>query len=206
MKPWLLPLVLFLFFTYLGLDYYAFEFNADSTLNQKRKNRQELEKKITDEKMALQKMVQDSQTQSEKSKQYSALKEAVQKEQGKLPRTLSTPQLMQTTLEEAKKKGLSIVSLKPTGDEKWDHHIEHTFEMEWHGLFPQIFQFLSSLEGLPTQLRVSGFSAQVAQFKTEHPQLEGRLEIKYYEISNTENHTTLERRSLASESSEGTAP
>jgi Tfp pilus assembly protein PilO len=148
-------LILAVYLAYLGYNCYQF-FNDENgeihlkqgELTTARDDIQKLEKRVKD--------VNDfMQSLSAKKQQLRQLAQELEDTKVSLSENLDVPDLMNTIYTEARRAGLSVSRLSPSGVKKFEFYEGYEFSFESTGVFFQYLAFLENIAGLRKILRVS---------------------------------------------------
>lgn len=187
--PFLMILGIYIF--YLGYDYYIF--NTDETsplqmknreINSAKENKGKFEKKLKE-------FQAFAKTLDVKKVELRALAKELQGVKDALSEKTDVPAFMKMTITEAKKAGLTVLSLKPEGSSAKEYYVEQTFSFRFKGLFPQLLSFVQRLANVTEIVRVDKLEVQsVASNQSEKFALvQGSLDIKTYKYIGTSADT-----------------
>lgn len=166
---------------YMGYDYYWFTTDAASPLVQK----QAQIVTITEENEKLKTKIKQAndflKSLDAKKAELRALHQQLQDMKGTLSETLDVPDFMKTTITEAKKVGLAVLSLKPTESAKKEYYAEQAFDLAFKGVFVQLVVFFDRVANLQKIVRVENFALKpVSSSLSRYVELEGVVQLKVY--------------------------
>lgn len=172
---------------YFGYEYYAFHYEDGSELKVKEAQVVTLK----EQNAVLDKKVKDGEAFYRSLDQKKVLIREYAKRLDEAKATLSegmdTPQLMKSVITEAKKSGLTVVSLKPTENVTKEHYVEQHLEFKFKGAFVQLLILLDRLANLkqivqPDAIDLKPLSANPgSRFVT----LDGKLDLKTFRYQET---------------------
>ncbi len=115
-----------------------------------------------------------------------------------LSESFDIPDFMKMLITEAKRVGLSVVGLKPTGQIKKEFYSENTFELGFTGAYVQLLAFFDRLSQSQKVLRISNFSIKPrGSAQARFVELEGKLQVKGYSYLGTKADEISKKSSTA---------
>ena len=176
------PIVGLAFAGYYAYDYYVvFQQDAGSPLNQKRSQQRDVKK----ENDALQKKLDEldafaRQVESKKI-EVAGLAERLGEVRGALAEDVLMPDFVKLLVSEAKRVGLTVLSVTPSRKTEGEYYYEYPVELRFHGVYAQVFSFLSRLANLQRIVRVDRFDMKpTSSSASRYVELEGSLLVKTF--------------------------
>ncbi len=174
-------MLLFLYLGYLSYDFYAFRTDSESPLNLKAREvskAQETKKKLELKLKEANKFVQ---TLEIKKAEVKKLALELQSMKETLSEKSDVPAFMKMIITEAKKIGVTVVSLRPGGVVDRDFYSETTYLLSFRGVFMQVAGFLDRILNVAEIVRVENLMLKpVASSRDRFVILEGSVDIKTY--------------------------
>lgn len=173
--------VLLLYLGYVGWDYYDFTTNESSPLIMARKE-------VEDSKAAnarLQAKVNEGEnflkSLDAKRVELRGLASQLESMKGTLSENLDLPEFMKTVVTEARRVGLFVVSVKPTGSSEKEYFGEQTFDFAFRGVFVQLMLFLDHMANLQKIVRVDNFNIKPRSSSAgRYVEIDGTVQLKVY--------------------------
>ena len=166
---------------YIGYDYYSFMSDSDSPFQQRKA---QLEKQRSDVTMLEGKIKQISEFMKgieAKKVQLRRMAQELESMKSTITENLDVPDFMKTTVTEARRVGLTILSIKPLEPVKKEEYIEQPFECAFRGVYIQLVVFLERLASMQKVVRVENFQMHpITNPSGRFVELEGTLQIKAY--------------------------
>ena len=174
-------LLAFVYLAYIGYQYYDFRSNPSSPYVEKMKvltDAQELNKKSNLKLKEVQEFIKHL---NDKKVELRELSKTLQDVKGSLPEYLDVPKFMKTVVTEAKRVGMTIMSLSPSGSENKEYYTEQNFKMEFRTAFVQYLAFLQRIANVNDIVRIENFEmSSVGNARNKFVEISGKLEIKTY--------------------------
>lgn len=179
-----LPLELILVFgvAYFGYDYYTFHYDPSSELLQK--EAQLVTAKAENE--VLKAKVKEGEiffsTLDQKKIAIREYARRLDQAKASLPDTVDMPQLMKSVITEAKRAGITVVSLKPSGGTTHENYIEQKLELKFKGSYVQMLVLLDHLSVLKQIVHPDDIALKPQQNATGGRIiiLEGQMDLKTF--------------------------
>jgi Tfp pilus assembly protein PilO len=166
---------------YYGYIYYTFTTDPSSPLGQKkaeielaRNETQVLERKLREAQDFLKNLESKKQELRTLAAELDGIKAT-------LSTSLDVGEFMRMVVTEAKKVGLSVISLKPAEQRKSEYYVEQVFDMTIRGVYVQVLVFLDRMSQVQKIVRIDEFGLRpISQLNAKFVQLEGAFKIKAY--------------------------
>ena len=178
-----IPFMLFfvLFLAYVGYQFYSFTSLPDSLLFQKRallESKLE-EKKQTENKIKVAK--EFYRTFEQKRVGLRDLTLQLESLKTSLSDHVDVPLFIKTVVQEAEKVGLTVVAIKPSGQEKRDFYMEQSFDLSFSGVYVQLLVFLDHISTLDRIMRVENLDLHRKGLATApYVEITGKVQVKTY--------------------------
>lgn len=153
-------LLLFLYCGYLGFDYYSFMTDPTSALKVKAHEVTVAEEEITALKNKIKKVNEFSHELNGRKTKLRSLALQLESTKAVISESIDVPGLMRTVLHEAKRVGLTVISLRPGGTRTADYYGEREFQLDSTGVYFQYVAFLDRIANLQEILRVENMAIQ----------------------------------------------
>ncbi|OFZ53056.1 MAG: hypothetical protein A2428_11550 [Bdellovibrionales bacterium RIFOXYC1_FULL_54_43] len=173
--------VLILWAIYLGWDYYGFLKDDTSPLSQKVRDIELVKTDIEKLKGKI-KLIQDFKNNLEQKRvTLRNITQELESLKTTLSETLDEAEFIRSSITEAKRIGLTVLSLKPTGSNAREYYIEREFELKFRGVYVQLLIFLERLGNMQKIVRVDNFEMKpISSSSARYVELEGTLQLKAY--------------------------
>jgi Tfp pilus assembly protein PilO len=166
---------------YLGYDYYEFQNDPLSALNQKQGQVDAATKQSDNYKDTLKKA---KEFYLNLEKRRAELRElALELEQIKvtLSEEFDMSAVIKSVVAEAGKVGLTVSGMKPTDLKESEYYTEQSYTLNFHAVYVQLVVFLDRLANLDRIIRVDQFDVKTSSAPTaQYVELEGTLLMKTY--------------------------
>lgn len=173
--------VLLIWAAFLGWEYYSYESSDTSPLVQKRIEMESVRSENTGLETQLQKVKEFAKNLEIKKLEIRSLTQELDALKTSISEDLDLPDFMKSTLTEARKVGLTVLSLKPTKGTKHEYYAEQAFDLKFRGAFVQVVVFLDRLANMQKVVRVDNFEMKPFGSPTAKiVELQGTVEIKAY--------------------------
>lgn len=97
---------------------------------------------------------------------------------------VDVPEFMKLIVTEAKKTGLTVLSIKPRSTTDQEYYREYPFEFRFKGVFSQLFTFLNRVSSLQRTVKVDELAVKPASSAAaKFVELEGELVFKTFAYS-----------------------
>jgi type IV pilus assembly protein PilO len=174
-------LILFAFLGYLGHEYYIFENDLESPINQKIRQIENLKNETVKLNNRNKEMTLFVKNLDVKKLEVRRLTVELNNTKGMIPETLDIPFIMKLVITEAKKIGLSILSLKPAGSVDSEYYTEQSFVLQFRGIYAQLVIFLERLANVNQILKVGSIDIKSSGMAgKKYAFLDGNIELKAY--------------------------
>lgn len=178
--------LLFVFLIYLGYDFYSFSNSPDSPLIEVKTRIDSAKEQKTKLELKLKQSNEFVKTLELKKAELRRLALELQDLKTTLSERLDVPSFMKMVITEAKKVGITVVSLNPNGSVNKEYYSEGTFILNFRGIFIQLLAFLDRLSNVTEIVRVENFSIKPrGTNRVKFVELEGVVELKTYRYLGT---------------------
>lgn len=176
------PLIGLVFAAYYAYDYYyVFEQDPGSALAAKKNQITEIKNQniILDKKVK--KLEEFIRQVESKKEEVRSIAQQLAESREVLSDNVQISEFMKMLISEAKRAGLSILSIIPSSKIQQEYYAVVPVEVKFHGVYAQIFTFMNRLANLQRIVRVDRFSMKpVSAASKKYVELEGSLEIKTF--------------------------
>jgi Tfp pilus assembly protein PilO len=172
-----------LFAGYLGYNYYNFTHGPESPLIAKKNEVESINQETEKIKKRLAEVDSFVKALESKKEEIRAIAKKLDESQTTLSDSFDVPSFMQTAVGEARKIGLKISSIRPTGSDKKEYFGEQSFGLNFQGTYSQVLLYFSRMTQLQSIIRVDNFSLRpTSQKPGMMVQLEGTVTLRgfYY--------------------------
>lgn len=177
-----LSFLVFVYLAYLAYGYYSFTNDSNSPLLQKRQQIELIKQQNGKLETKIIQLSDFARTLESKKEELRRLAQDLQEMKTNLPEELDIPEFMKTVITEAKKVGLTVLSLKPNDTVKAEYYVEQKFTMTFRGAFIQLLAFLERLANVTEIVRIENFDMKsTGSSRARYVELEGSVEIKTYQ-------------------------
>lgn len=195
-------MILFVYLLYLGYNTYEFLEGADSPLQEKiaeyKKEEikvKDLEKKLTETKEFIKNLDVKRQTLRNLSVQLNETRASLSED-------LDIPAFIKMVVTEAKKVGLTVLSIQPTEEKVQELYVEQRFEMQYRGVFVQLLVFLQRLASVQKIIRTDEIDIRpVSTSSSRFVEIQGKIILQTYRYSGNKADEVISKPST-----EGTPP
>ncbi|MBI4925749.1 MAG: type 4a pilus biogenesis protein PilO [Bdellovibrio sp.] len=98
-----------------------------------------------------------------------------------LTESLDIPNFMKMLITEARKVGLNVLGLKPTGQTKKEFYSENAFELNFKGAYIQLLAYIDRLSQSQRVMRIASFNIKPSgSAQARFVELEGAMQVKGY--------------------------
>ena len=138
------------------------------------KTKPELDKKL--------KALEEFERQVESKKiEVAGLAERLGAVRGALAESVLMPDFVKLLVSEAKRVGLTVLSVTPSRRSEREYYYEYPVELRFHGVYAQAFSFMSRLANLQRIVRVDRFDMKpTSSSASRYVELEGSLLVKTF--------------------------
>jgi type IV pilus assembly protein PilO len=176
----LIPLSL-AYLGYLGYDYYQFQTDPNSALNQAKQQTVAAQAEIDALNAKIKKVNDFAKVLSLKKLELRNLAMELETSKGSLPETLDIPDLMKTVVTEAKRAGLTVTSLRPGETKTSDYYAEQSFQFASTGIYFQYVAFLDRVANLQKIITVDNLEfSPVSATASKYIQLKSSIDFRAY--------------------------
>jgi Tfp pilus assembly protein PilO len=182
------PIIGLAFAGYYSYDYYyAFQQAPDSPLAVRKtdltvikKQNEVLEGKRTE-------LESFSRQLEAKKEQVRAIAQQLAETRGALADDLQMPEFMKMLVSEAKRVGLTVLSITPARKSAKEYCYEYPVEVKFRGIYAQLYSYLSRISNLQRIVHVSRFDMKpISSSGGRFVELEGVLEVKTFSYIGSE--------------------
>lgn len=167
--------------TFLGWEYYSYESSDTSPLVQKRIEKENVRNENAGLETQLKRVKEFAKNLEIKRLEIRNLTLELDSLKATISEDLNLPDFMKSTLTEARKVGLTVLSLKPTLGSKHEYYAEQAFDLKFRGAFVQVVVFLDRLANMQKVVRVDNFEMKpLGSNMAKIVELQGTVEIKAY--------------------------
>jgi type IV pilus assembly protein PilO len=176
----LIPLSL-AYLGYLGYDYYQFQTDPNSAVNQAKQQTVAAQAEIDALNAKIKKVNDFAKVLSLKKLELRNLAMELETSKGSLPETLDIPDLMKTVVTEAKRAGLTVTSLRPGETKTSDYYAEQSFQFASTGIYFQYVAFLDRVANLQKIITVDNLEfSPVSATASKYIQLKSSIDFRAY--------------------------
>lgn len=168
------------FSLYTVYSIYDFKVNPDSKLGQAQGQLSAAEQENAKLQEQLTAAKQFFQTLSVKREELRALAVELDQMRTVLTGDLDVAGLIKMVVIEARRVGITVISIKPLPIVKNEYFDEQPFALEFHGVYAQLLVFLERLASLERIVRVDEFEIKRIGSTGPYIDLEGKVKIKAY--------------------------
>ena len=175
-------ILLTLYIAYLGYDYYWFTTNSDSPLTQKLAQIETIKKENLRLQAEVKKANEFYENLNNQKGQLRNFAARLDEMKATLSEDLDVPSFVKMVITEAKKVGVTVLSLRPTKTASEEFFAENAFELKFKAVYVQLIVFLERLGNIQKIVRVDNFSLHPVTNtnNSRYVELEGVIEIKAY--------------------------
>ena len=178
-----LPLtaILVVFLGWLAYDYHDFTNSPDSPLLQKQGNLESLKKSNQEAVTKIKEANEFFRALDVKKSELRALAQQLSEMKATLTEDLDVPNLIKGVITEARKVGLTVVSIKPTEAKKYEYYGEQAFELAFKGVYVQLLVFLERLSSFERIVRIDNIDMKrISSSVATYVELGGVIQLKAY--------------------------
>lgn len=176
----IIPLV-FVYLGYLGYDYYQFQTDPGSILNQVKSQTTAARADIDALNAKIKKVNDFAAVLNLKKAALRNLAMELETSKASLPESLDIPDLMKTMVTEAKRAGLTVTSLKPGETKHNEYYAEQSFQFSSTGIYFQYVAFLDRISNLQKIITVDTIDFSPAGAATsKYIQLKSTIDFRAY--------------------------
>lgn len=177
--PWM-PLFV-LYAAYSGYSHWQFLTSEDSMFHMRTTQLQVLHKDVKQTEAKIEEGKKFYAGLDKKREEIRAMTVQLDQMKATLSEELDTPSFMAMVIAEAKKVGLKVVGMKPGELRETEYYDEQTFELEFNGVFVQLFVFLERLASVEKIIRVDDYQIKsVGSSSAPYVDLSGIIKLKTY--------------------------
>jgi len=116
-----------------------------------------------------------------KKEQIRSIAQQLADTRGALADDLLMPDFMKMLVSEAKRVGLTVLSITPARKGAKEYYYEYPVEVKFRGIYAQLYSYLSRISNLQRIVRVSRFDMKpISSSSSKFVELEGVLEVKTF--------------------------
>lgn len=116
-----------------------------------------------------------------KKEEVRALAQQLAESRGAIPDEVQMPDFMKMLVSEAKRVGLTVLSIVPAPKSAKEYYYEYPVDLKFRGIYAQVYSYLSRLSSLQRIVRVERFEMKpVGAASSKYVELEGSLEVKTF--------------------------
>lgn len=194
------PLLFLVLALYLGYTWYSFHSAADSPMLMKESELQEVKKQTETLAAKAKELEAFKATLETKRSELRQLASKLDDMKGTLSDSMDVPGFMQLTVNEARKVGLTVVSIKPGERKAKEFYAEQAFDFAFRGVYVQLMVFMHRLAQLQTIVKAENFTVKPASSRqTGYVMLEGSIQLKSYSYLRSKADELLKAQEAASE-------
>jgi Tfp pilus assembly protein PilO len=176
----IIPLV-FVYLGYLGYDYYQFQTDPGSALNQVKGQTAAAHADIDALNAKIKKVNDFAAVLNLKKAALRNLALELETSKASLPESLDIPDLMKTMVTEAKRAGLTVTSLKPGETHNNEYYAEQSFQFSSTGIYFQYVAFLDRISNLQKIITVDSIAfSPVSTSASKYVQLRSTVDFRAY--------------------------
>jgi len=189
--------VLLAWAAYLGFQYYDYISSDSSAYVMKLQEIQTIEANNATLEQQIKKVQEFARNLEVKKMDFRNLSQELDGLKASVSENLDLPDFMKSTLTEARKVGLKVISLKPAENKKEEFYVEQAFDLTFRGAYVQLISFLERLANMQKLVRVDDFEMEpIGSATAKYVELKGVIKIKAYrylgskadELSKTQNN------------------
>jgi Tfp pilus assembly protein PilO len=165
---------------YFGYDLYTFKTDPESPLLQKQSERQQLQDSNSKLQVKLTQAREFFKTLDQKRTEIRAMAEQLREMKAILTEELEVPGFIKLVVTEARKVGLTVLSIKPTELKKQPYYDEQSFDFNFRGVYVQLLVFLDRLSSIERIVRVDNFDIKSTRSVGPYIELDGKVQIRSY--------------------------
>ncbi len=166
---------------YFGYEYYQFTYSAESDFNVKKAQIETTKQEIEKAKAKAKDAENFRQSLESRKAQLSEMNKKLTEMKAGMSETVDNAEFMNTVLTEAKKVGLNVISFDRSGSKKQDFYTEHTYNLNFRGVYVQLLVLFERLASVQRVIRVDNFKLKpIAASSSRYVELEGIVEVKTY--------------------------
>jgi len=184
--PW--SLIGFGIVLYFGWQYYDFENNEQSELNQEKARVVSIREDIDRKNKKLKEVEAFKQTVFDRRRKIDEMRAELDAKKLAVSERVDAAEFMGVLNGQARRVGLEVMRLEPGQSATKELYAEHPFKLSFRGVFVQFLVFLERLAKLDKIVRVDRFDVRPsskAQVSRSLVELEGQLEMKVYRYVNS---------------------
>jgi type IV pilus assembly protein PilO len=178
-----LPVVplLFVYAGYLGYEYYTFTQDAASPLQLKQVERTKASDEVRSAQTKILQLESFAKNLDQKRSEVRGLATKLDEMKAVLTEDLDIPEFIKLVVTEAKRVGLTVVSIRPTEQKQYEFYGEQAFELAFKGVYVQLLVYLERLSSIERIIRVDDFDVKATGSSTSaYVELAGKIQIKTY--------------------------
>lgn len=175
---------------YVGYGYYDYEFvykkEPSSEYGQKRAGIEQSKKDLADLEKREREMQDFVKTLDAKRAEFSEASGKLMEMKSAMSDRVDVPDFMRLIVTEAKKTGLTVLSVKPRSTTQQEYFREYPFEFRFKGVFSQLFTFLNRISNLQRTVKVDELSVKpISSSAAKFVELEGEVVFKTFAYSSS---------------------
>ncbi|MBU6374451.1 MAG: type 4a pilus biogenesis protein PilO [Bdellovibrionales bacterium] len=176
------PIISIIFGGYNTYDYFiAFKSDAASPLLMKQRELEEAKKQTKALEVKLSELEEFKKTNEAKQKEVMSLAQNLGETKVALSEDVQMPDFMKLMVSEAKRVGLTVLSITPAKRIEKEFYYEYPVEVKFRGIFAQLFSFMSRLSSLQRIVHVDKFEVRpVTKASARFVELEGSIRVKTF--------------------------
>lgn len=171
---------------YFGYDYYSFTSTTDSPLAQKKAvlsskiaEGTKIKAKINDAKEFYRTFEKKRVALRDLTIQLDSLKST-------LSDRVEMSVFIKTVVQEAEKVGLTVLSIKPLGQEKGNFYLQQSFDLTFSGVYVQFMLFLDHIANLERIMRIENVELKRIGKPTDaYVEISGKIQVRSYSYLGT---------------------
>lgn len=175
-----------LFLGYIGFQYYQFNHSESSPLLIKRSELSAAKQEASKLKVKLKEVEEFKKSLEYKRTEIRDLASKLDEMKATLSEKLDIANFLKTSITEARRAGLNVISLRPGASSEKEFYVEQIFEMSFKGVFVQLLVFLDRLAILNTIVKPDAFEIKpIGSNTANYVEIEGKMQLKAYRYLGT---------------------
>lgn len=176
-----ITLLLFGYLGYLYLDYYKFTTDETSPLIQKQREIETTKANNVKLKGKVKEMNTFIQSLEAKKAEVRNLALELQQMKSSISDRNDVPGFIKLATTEAKKVGLSVLSVQPAGSTEKEYYAEQAYKLDFRGAYVQLLAFLDRISNVTEVVRIDNFAMKpIGSPYAKFIELQGTVEMKTY--------------------------
>lgn len=174
------------FLGYIGFNYYQFNNSPTSPLLIKRAELANAKQEASKLKAKLKEVEEFKKNLDLKREEIRNLAVKLDEMKATLSERLDIAGFLKTSVTEARRAGLNVISLKPGSSTEKEFYAEQSFEMVFRGVFVQLIVFMDRLAILNTIVKPDAIEIKpIGPNTANYVEIEGKMQLKAYRYLGT---------------------